>query len=290
MELVSFCSVCHSDLLLNIDADWNFCRCRACGFVFDSPRPSPDEIVAFYSQAGKYDSWIDEEAARERLWKRRLRKLVPYRTPGTLLDIGTGIGQFLHLAKPFFSEVYGTEISESGVRAAKEKYALDILHGAVEDLHLAPNSFDTITLFHVLEHVPDPGALIGICRELLRGRGTLVIAVPNDVQAWTSSIKKLGKKMGLAPFAKFSPRLGISKAGTSREIHLSHFTPAVLRQLLKTRGCSIVAESLDPYYVAAGVNLFMHAAYYVLHDAILGLFGVNCYDTIWMIARKGEPV
>jgi ubiquinone/menaquinone biosynthesis C-methylase UbiE len=290
MELVSFCSVCHSDLLLKIDADWNFCRCRGCGFVFDSPRPSPDEIVAFYSQAGKYDSWLEEEAARERLWKRRLRKLLPYRTPGNLLDIGTGIGQFLHAARPFFSEVHGTEVSESGVRVAKEKYALNILHGAAAQLPLAPHSFDNVTLFHVLEHVPDPGELIETCSNLLRRRGTLFIAVPNDVLAWTSSIKKFGKKLGFALFEKFSPALGIARAGTSREIHLSHFTPPVLRQLLETRGFSIVAESIDPYYVAAGMKLFMHATYYLLHGALLSLFGVNRYDTILMIARKREPV
>jgi ubiquinone/menaquinone biosynthesis C-methylase UbiE len=290
MELVSFCSVCHSDLLLKIDADWNFCRCRGCGFVFDSPRPSPDEIVAFYSRAGKYDSWLEEEVARERLWKRRLRKLLRYSTPGSLLDIGTGIGQFLHVARPFFGEVHGTEVSESGVHVAKEKYGLDILHGAVDELHLTANSFDTITLFHVLEHVPDPGALIGICSDLLRQQGTLVIAVPNDVLAWTSSMKKFGKKLGFAPFEKFSPALGIARAGTSREIHLSHFTPPVLRKLLETRGFSIVAELIDPYYVAAGMKLFMHASYYLLHDALLSFFGVNRYDTILMIARKREPV
>lgn len=288
MELVSSCSICHSDLLLQIDTNWNFCRCRGCGFVFDSPRPSADEIVAFYSQAGKYDSWLDEVAAREQLWKRRLKKLLPYSTPGSLLDIGTGIGQFLHVARPFFREVHGTEVSESAVRVAKEKYALDILHGAIEELSLAPDSFDNISLFHVLEHVPDPSALIETCSMLLRSRGTLFIAVPNDVLAWTSSLKRFGKKLGFAPFEKFSPALGISKAGSSREIHLSHFTPPVLRQLLETRGFSVVAESIDPYYVAAGMKLFVQAGYYLLHGARLKFRAVNRYDTIFMIARKRQ--
>jgi len=286
MERVSLCSVCHSDRLLTIDVDRNFCRCRTCGFIFDSPRPSSDEVVAFYSQAGKYDSWVDEESARERLWKRRLKKLMPYRTPGDILDIGTGIGQFLHLAKPYFSAVKGTEVSESGVRAAKERYALDILHGSVEELPLAPSSFDNITLFHVLEHVPDPGALIRTCITLLRPRGTLFVAVPNDVLAWTSSIKRLGKKMGLARFEKFSPSLGISKAGTSREIHLSHFTPPVLRKLVETQGFSIIDESIDPYYVASGIGLLVHTVYWFFHRALLGLTGVNRYDTIFMVGRK----
>jgi SAM-dependent methyltransferase len=288
MEFVSTCSVCHGDLLQRIDPNWNFCLCRECGFIFDSPRPSSGEIVAFYSQAGKYDSWLEEEAARERLWKRRLRKLLPYSKPGSLLDIGTGIGQFLHVARPFFREVHGTEVSESAVRVAKEKYALEILHGAADKLPLAPDSFDNISLFHVLEHVPDPGALIETCGNLLRRRGTLFVAVPNDVLAWTSSIKKLGKKLGFAPFEKFSPALGIAKAGSSREIHLSHFTPSVLRHLLESRGFSMVAESIDPYYVAAGMKTFVHSAYYLLHRALHEFLAVNRYDTMFMIARKRE--
>src|SRR5205807_2411751 len=115
---------------------------------------------------------------------------------------------------------------------AKEKYGLSLLAGDVEALDLPPQSFDVITLFHVLEHVPDPGKLATVCHALLRAQGILVIAVPNDVLAWTSKIKKIGKKLGVRSFQKFSPKLGISRAGTSHEIHLSHFTPAVLSRLI----------------------------------------------------------
>lgn len=290
MELVSLCNMCHSDLLQEVDAEWNLCRCRGCGFVFDSPRPSLKELVDFYSQVGKYDTWLQQSGEREQLWKRRLKKLLPHHTPGNLLDVGTGIGQFLHIARPFFSDVYGTEVSRSAVRVAQEKYALDIFHGTVEELDLADNSFDNITLFHVLEHVPDPSALVHRCSSLLKDKGTLFIAVPNDVLAWTSLLKKFGKHMGLAPFAKFSPVLGISKAGTSREIHLSHFTPSVLRQLLHAHGLSILAESIDPYYAAAGMKLFLHSLYYFFHRGLFGLLGANRYDTIFMIARKQASV
>ena len=189
------------------------------------------------------------------LWKRRLKKLLQSGCKGRLLDIGAGYGQFLHHARPFFSDVTGTEVSESAVALAKEKYGLLLLAGQVEELDLPPQSFDTITLFHVLEHVPDPGKLVSRCHDLLRAQGILVIAVPNDVLAWTSKIKKIGKKLGIKSFQKFSPRLGISRAGASREIHLSHFTPPVLRRLLENSGLHVMEESLDPYYVSSGVVL-----------------------------------
>jgi len=220
------------------------------------------------------------------MWKRRLKMLARHTPKGRLLDVGTGYGQFLHHARPFFAEVTGTEVSESAVVLAKKKYGLSLLAGPVEALDLPPQSFDVITLFHVLEHVPDPDKLVNVCHALLRAQGILVIAVPNDVLAWTSKIKKLGKKLGLKSFQKFSPKLGISRAGTSREIHLSHFTPPVLRRLIEDAGLSMVEESLDPYYVSTGIRLFRDSAYYALHRVLHATLKINRYDTIWMVARK----
>jgi len=153
-------------------------------------------------------------------------------------------------------------------------------------LNLPPSSFDNITLFHVLEHVPDPARLIDRCRDLLRPKGIVVIAVPNDVLAWSSTVKKAGKRLGLKPFQKFSPVLGIARAGSSREIHLSHFTPGVLRQLLERSGLAVMEESLDPYYVSAGVRRIVDSAYYALHRMLHAAFKINRYETIWMAGRK----
>ncbi len=286
IEVVASCNVCGRDRIQKVDPEFNFCRCDSCGYVFDSPRPSVDQVARFYSQTGKYDSWLQQEYARDLLWKRRLQKLLPHRAPGSLLDVGAGIGQFLHHAQPLFTQATGTEVSSSAVMIAKEKYGLKLLAGQVEDLNLPPRSFDNVTLFHVLEHVHDPARLIGLCRDLLRPRGVLFIAVPNDVLAWSSTVKKAGKRLGLKPFHKFSLVLGIARAGASSEIHLSHFTPIVLRRLLERSGLTVTDESLDPYYVSSGVWLMIDRAYYALHRMLQAALKINRYETIWMVARK----
>ena len=208
MEIVLLCNICHSGRIQDLDKEFNFRQCDCCGHVFDSPRPSAAQVAAFYSQPAKYDSWLKEERARDVLWKRRLKKLLRHSAQGSLLDIGTGIGQFLHHAQPFFTHVSGTEVSESAIRIAREKYGFNLYAGQAEELDLPPCSFDNITLFHVLEHVADPVRLVARCRDLLRSQGILVVAVPNDLMAWTSSVKKLGKKLGLETFPEIQPGAG----------------------------------------------------------------------------------
>src|SRR5438045_3903023 len=76
-EEVSACLICCSAELRDVDRDFHFRQCASCGFIFDSPRPTLSTLVDFYSSGSKYDPWLDNCAAREKLWKRRLNKMLP---------------------------------------------------------------------------------------------------------------------------------------------------------------------------------------------------------------------
>lgn len=284
-ERLDRCLLCGSARITAVDPSYNLDACLDCSYAFENPRPTLESIARFYSSASKYDSWIEAERARERLWKRRLRKFLAHANPGNLLDVGAGIGQFLYLARPHFTALYGTELSESGVRLAKQRYGLDLALGEIEALPFPEASFDNITLFHVLEHVPDAAATLQRCERLLRPGGVLLACVPNDLLAWTSRMKQFGRLLRLPPFFKFSPKTGLPRIGTSREIHLSHFTAPVLRRAVERAGLTVVHESIDPYYAAAGARLALHSAYHAVHR-IIYILGVNSYDTIWMVAHK----
>ena len=289
-EVLQRCNVCDGNALYVVDPDCNITQCCACGYIFDSPRPTLEELIGFYSRPGQYDSWLAELEPRQRLWKRRLNVLRPTKNPGSLLDVGAGIGQFLALARDSYSEVHGTEVSSTAIQIAKEQYSLNLFQGTIEDIDL-PRTFANITLFHVLEHVPDPKSVLRKCHSLLSPEGILVIAVPNEVTSMRSFLRKLLVRAGLKKqerVGKFGLPL-IKLDSDSPEVHLSHFTSSVLRRLLHSTGFSIVKETLDPYYVATGTSKLKADAYYYCCLAYLKMFRMNVYDAMLFIARKKEP-
>ncbi|MCV2485616.1 class I SAM-dependent methyltransferase [Flavobacterium sp. SH_e] len=94
---------------------------------------------------------------------------------GKLLDIGAGTGDFLLTAKNDGWETIGVEPSDRAKNIAKEKGI-----SFVEEISaLESNSLDVITMWHVLEHVPNLEHQIQELKRLLKPTGTLIVAVPN---------------------------------------------------------------------------------------------------------------
>jgi len=287
-EYLDSCNLCNSKQIETVDAKCNICKCKTCGYIFDNPRPTFKSIVDFYSNQTKYDSWLSEEQVRDSLWKRRLKIMEKTKKKGTLLDIGTGVGQFLYHAKNYYNKVYGTEISESAIAIAKNKYNIGIIQGEIENIQFSETTFDNITLFHVLEHVPKPKAVIEKCWSLLCPDGVLVIAVPNDtINNKTEFFIDLFRDNKSNKIRKLSlPKITLD--GKLAEIHLSHFAPDVLKKLLERSGFIVIANSLDPYYAMKGYSLFRYHLYYLCCLLLMFVFKKNYYGTIYMVAKKGD--
>jgi SAM-dependent methyltransferase len=288
-ERLTGCVACGSRSIETLDSDAALSVCRGCGYIFDNPRPTLEALVDFYSRATKYDSWLSEEGPRDKLWARRLKKMCRTARPGNLLDIGAGIGQLLHLARHEYTEVSGTEVSSSAVEIARRKYGIQLHHGTLETLPVQPKSFDNITLFHVLEHVPNPRLMIEKCVSLLRGSGVLVIAVPRDYQPTKCRIRRILGGLGLRRYRGAS-RSGLKRIqldGSRGEIHLSHFTPKVLRQLLESCGLTVIEESVDPWRVPRdGVEGIKQDLKYWAALTVLAVSRTNVYDSVWMVGQK----
>jgi 2-polyprenyl-3-methyl-5-hydroxy-6-metoxy-1,4-benzoquinol methylase len=275
MESVSEseCPGCRSTSLSQLSWQQFLSRCSDCGLVFDNPRPTAEAIASHYNQENQYDGWIRDLKDRDRLWRRRIRKMRQRRSPGSLLDVGTGIGQLLKHARTEYDPVQGTEISSTAIQLAKRLYQLDILPGTIETLEIR-QKFDNITAFHVLEHVHRPGEFLGRCRQLLQPGGRLFLAIPNDLEA-------LGVRTGRHSLRPI-------ELATS-EIHLSHFTMKSIAKLLRLSGFDVICLSLDPFWVVPPSKERLQALRYYGMGALYRLTGINLYPTIWAVAQKPLP-
>ena len=95
---------------------------------------------------------------------------------GRLLDVGCGSGLFLARMRALGWQVCGVEPDSEAARIGRERYGLDI-RSTVEDLE--SEWFDAVTLHHVIEHLPDPLAVLTKVRRRLRPEGRLVVVTPN---------------------------------------------------------------------------------------------------------------
>ncbi|WP_299900344.1 class I SAM-dependent methyltransferase [uncultured Aquimarina sp.] len=148
------------------------------------PKPSEDVLGKYYES----DDYISHTDSKRTFFEKlyhivksySLRKKVRLITelnnqPGILLDIGAGTGDFLMQAQKQKWDVIGVEPNDQAKEQAKKKGVL--LETTTSNL--SSNNFDVITMWHVLEHVPDLSAQIKELKRLLKPNGHLIIAVPN---------------------------------------------------------------------------------------------------------------
>jgi SAM-dependent methyltransferase len=207
---------------------WQVRVCDACGLGVLDPRPSADTLARLYSQEYCEEYFVEGGepgsaafAKRLRLEDHRIRFFRKYKKAGRVLDIGCGYGYFLAACREKGYEVHGLDFSEWAVRHARQRLGLDITVGPMDRVGLADGSFDVVTLWHCLEHTPDPVMALSRIRQWLKPDGLLVVDVPN--RQGTDARKTWDDWVGW-----------------SLPYHLYHFTPESLEGLLDQQGFSVI--------------------------------------------------
>ena len=243
-------------------------KCIQCGFLYTDRPPGQQEIGKYY-QSSDYISHTDsKQGLFNQVYqvvrnislqhKFNLLKSSTHHKKGNLLDYGCGTGAFLKFVQDQGWSAMGMEPDDG----AREKASL-LLGSPVSSpsqlKELPSNSFDAITLWHVLEHVHDLHETLEVFKRLLKQNGVLVIAVPNH-SSWDATYYK-------QYWAAYDvPR------------HLYHFTPETIHRLLIDKGFSKVATKpmwFDAFYVSMLSEKYKSGRIRLLSACMIGWIS-NC--------------
>jgi SAM-dependent methyltransferase len=201
------------DRLLGHPGVFRICQCRGCGARYLDPRPVGETLVGYYRPrggksypdneerrvkklkpaipwllhvergypppAGPRPSARELERARRRFGRDRDRwRFLPWRGKGRLLDVGCGSGAYMAMMRNLGWKPEGTNVVPEAAAAVRQRFGIPCHAGDLSSQEIPPGSFDAVTLWHVLEHMPDPRSALARARALLVPGGLLGVGVP----------------------------------------------------------------------------------------------------------------
>jgi 2-polyprenyl-3-methyl-5-hydroxy-6-metoxy-1,4-benzoquinol methylase len=216
------------DTNCHFEGVFNIVQCLSCGLVYLNPRPDARSIGRYYPE--DYRCFQSGKAIR-----RDLDKISPFISslcqlgvkPGRILDIGCGAGDFIVSAHQSGWQVAGVEPNEPARHRCNSRLGWEAVQPTLEEAAFPAQSFQVVTLWHVLEHTNSPKETLAEVHRILAPGGLVAIAVPNF-----DSIDR--RIHGRGWFFLAAPR------------HLYHFTQDTLSQYLGRAGFKVVQVFFRP--------------------------------------------
>jgi SAM-dependent methyltransferase len=220
------------DRLHDLPGEFNVVRCRQCGLVRTSPRPTLDTIAFYYPD--NYGPYLGTKIQKEKvgsqnqaLWKQLVRKVfqfnnarLPVLKPGKLLEIGCASGAFLHQMALEGWNVAGIELSDhAGSNASAGGYSIHI--GPLEEAPDLQEELDLVVGWMVLEHLHNPVYALKRLYKWTRPGGWLILSLPNAASYEFRLFKDCWFDLHLPN-------------------HLFHFTPTTIRKVLNSEGWRLI--------------------------------------------------
>ena len=221
--------------------DFHICECLNCGLLYTMPRPDKEKIGEYYKSEEYYSHQENKKGFIPKLYEKVKKVNLKHKydlatkglQTGKLLDIGCGVGDFLHTAETHGWQCVGMEPSEDAKAIARKRTQAELL--SIEELEQLPEaSFDVITMWHVLEHVDDLKWQVTQLQRLIKPNGRIAIALPN--------YKSYDGQYYKEHWAAYDvPR------------HLSHFNRNTITKILTTNNLKLIKTDKlkwDAYYIS----------------------------------------
>jgi 2-polyprenyl-3-methyl-5-hydroxy-6-metoxy-1,4-benzoquinol methylase len=214
--------------------------------LMTNPKPENDQLGKYY-ESEEYISHTDGKKSvvdvvyqmvRNYTLKKKLKLIESFQTEDkNILDIGAGTGDFLKICADHNWKVMGVEPNTGAREIALGKSKEGLFFDSVESLKKEDGvflGFDVITMWHVLEHVPNLDETIFNLKKLLKPEGVLIVAVPNF------------KSFDAAHYKEYWAAYDVPR-------HLWHFSQTAVRRLFFFQGMEVVKTlpmKFDSFYVS----------------------------------------
>lgn len=267
-------------------------RMQACGrcstiFTAQLPASTPAADYADYYHAGN----LEVPAFVNRRLEQLVRSFERQRLLNRWLDVGCGAGTLLEAACGSGWDVIGTEVAE-GMAEPLRARGFEVEIGELDQLRLPAAGFDVVSMVEVLEHVHDPGALLGAARRLVRPGGSLYVTTPHGRGL---SGRLLGLRWSVASppehlqlFSTLGLRIAVESSGfTVRALETRAVNPQELVQAARSRGTPLGPGGR----VASGYRLNESLSSSRIGAALKGtanviLNAIRLGDSIMLIAER----
>jgi 2-polyprenyl-3-methyl-5-hydroxy-6-metoxy-1,4-benzoquinol methylase len=231
------CPACGSESYLTFELGGGnrLRRCSECGTVSALDYVDPAEIYVdgyMFGEVGRFglDAMVPSfQVYLARVAERRIGMIERSTgvSRGSLLDVGSGTGEVMAAARDHGWQTIGVDPERTGAEVARGR-GLEVHVALLEEAGLPERSFDVVSAFHVLEHMPDSRGFLRTMARWARPGGHIVIEVPN----WTSSQRR---------------RHNENWSGLRPGEHLVHFTPDTLARTMRAAGIEPVAVRSPSY-------------------------------------------
>ncbi|MBX9884090.1 MAG: class I SAM-dependent methyltransferase [Novosphingobium sp.] len=183
---------------------YDLVRCTACGLAYIANPPTMDELKVLYSAGASYHAALCDPssatfATQDRIAVRHLAETLRAAQGGRLLDVGCSIGQFAARARDAGFAATGLEMNAASAAFARAHYGLEVAEGTIHEAPQEAGSLDVLTMFDVIEHVPDPLGDLRKAHDLLAPGGRIVLSTPNIDGLFPRASLPLAKTLGYWP-------------------------------------------------------------------------------------------